>query len=73
MPDCRSATINFTTQRQSNSGSKKGLQNPMINMIMPSLPAAASSSDCRRHSHPDCRATFDSASSVLRHIQPPIA
>ena len=28
-----------------------------INMIMPSLPAAASSSDCRRHSHPDCRAT----------------
>jgi hypothetical protein len=22
------------------------------------LPAAASSSDCRRHSHPDCRATF---------------
>jgi hypothetical protein len=29
----------------------------MINMIMPSLPAAASSSDRRRHSHPDCRAT----------------
>ena len=30
----------------------------MINMIMPSLPAAASSSNCRRHSHPDCRATL---------------
>jgi hypothetical protein len=25
-------------------------------MIMPSLPAAASNSDCRRRSHPDCRA-----------------
>jgi hypothetical protein len=29
----------------------------MIRMIIPSLPAAASNSDCRRHSHPDCRAT----------------
>jgi hypothetical protein len=27
-------------------------------MIIPSLPAAASNSDCRRHSHPDCRATL---------------
>jgi hypothetical protein len=26
-------------------------------MIIPSLPAAASNSDWRRHSHPDCRAT----------------
>jgi hypothetical protein len=39
----------------------------MINMIMPSLPAAASSSNCRRHSHPDCRATPDRA---LR-LEPP--
>src|SRR5207247_9465004 len=28
-----------------------------LNAIMTSLPAAASNSDCRRRSHPDCRAT----------------
>src|SRR5215471_12021269 len=55
MPDCRSATINSDTQRQS-SGSKKTLRTSMIDTIMPSLPAAASRLDCR-HSHPDCRAT----------------
>jgi hypothetical protein len=55
MPDCRSATINSDTQRQS-SGSKKTLRTSMIDTIMPALPAAASRLDCR-HSHPDCRAT----------------
>jgi hypothetical protein len=56
MPDCRSATINSDTQRQS-SGSKKTLRTSTIDTIMTSLPAAASKLDCR-HSHPDCRATL---------------
>jgi hypothetical protein len=33
------------------------LRSSPISMIIPSLPAAASNSDWRRHSHPDCRAT----------------
>ena len=45
-------------QRQSKSGiEKKCLRSFALKMIIPSLPAAASSSDCRRRSHPDCRAT----------------
>src|SRR5437773_7754770 len=35
-------------------------------MIISSLPAAASNSDCRRHSHPDCRATFIGTNEPLR-------
>ena len=35
---------------------EKRLPNSRLKMIMPSLPAAASNSDCRRRSHPDCRA-----------------
>ena len=34
------------------------LANLGLKMIMTSLPAAASNSDCRRRSHPDCRATL---------------
>ena len=46
------------SQRQSKKRHrKKCLRTSIINMIIPSLPAAASNSDCRRHSHPDCRAT----------------
>jgi hypothetical protein len=56
MPDCRSATINSGTQRQSKR-QQKSLQTSMIDTIMPALPAAASRLDCR-HSHPDCRASY---------------
>ena len=45
-------------QRQSTSGTeKKCLRTSGPKAIMTSLPAAASSPDCRRRSHPDCRAT----------------
>ena len=45
-------------QRQSKSGTdKKCLRTSRPKTIITSLPAAASSSDCRRRSHPDCRAT----------------
>jgi energy-coupling factor transporter ATP-binding protein EcfA2 len=44
-------------QRQSKKRrQEKRLPNSRLKMIMPSLPAAASNSDCRRRSHPDCRA-----------------
>jgi hypothetical protein len=35
----------------------KSLRSSTIDAIITSLPAAASQSDCRRRSHPDCRAT----------------
>ena len=45
-------------QRQSTSGTdKKCLRTSGLKTIITSLPAAASNSDCRRRSHPDCRAT----------------
>src|SRR5881409_876438 len=37
---------------------KKALRGLELKMIIGSLPAAASNSDCRRRSHPDCRATL---------------
>ena len=36
---------------------RKALRGLQLKMIISSLPAAASHSDCRRRSHPDCRAT----------------
>jgi hypothetical protein len=35
----------------------KSLRSAIIHTIISSLPAAASHSDCRYRSHPDCRAT----------------
>src|SRR6266446_2573768 len=43
VPDCRAATINIATQRQSKNGDhKKSLRSSIINTIITSLPAAAS-------------------------------
>jgi hypothetical protein len=42
--------------RLGHTAAKKSLRTSVIDMIMPSLPAAASKLNCR-HSHPDCRAT----------------
>jgi hypothetical protein len=47
---------------------KKCLRTSGLNAIMTSLPAAASNSDCRRCSHPDCRATRLAASVREREI-----
>src|SRR5207244_688272 len=44
---------------------KKCLRTSGLNAIMTSLPAAASNSDCRRRSHPDCRATGQTRSSLV--------
>ena len=38
---------------------QKSLRSALIETIISSLPAAASHSDCRHRSHPDCRATGD--------------
>jgi energy-coupling factor transporter ATP-binding protein EcfA2 len=56
----------IVAQRQSTSlrsdnqkaATTKILASAIINTIITSLPAAASHSDCRNRSHPDCRATF---------------
>lgn len=42
-------------------GLKKTLPSFGFKVIITSLPAAASNSDCRRRSHPDCRATGGAA------------
>jgi hypothetical protein len=44
------------------------LQTSGLKLIMTSLPTAASNSDCRRRSHPDCRATLSDSFSVGRVV-----
>jgi hypothetical protein len=50
---------------------KKCLRTSGLKAIMTSLPAAASHSDFRRRSHPDCRATAGSILILLMTIGVP--
>jgi len=53
---------------------RKALPRLELKMIIGSLPAAASNSDCRRRSHPDCRATveFDFSATALSPTTRPV-
>jgi hypothetical protein len=61
----RTATRSRDDQREhlndNQAAPTKCFRSLTINTIISSRPAAASHSDCRRHSHPDCRATHGSA------------